>query len=582
MHLLRKIKENKYFSVVFFGAILGIIYFSNVHNIFVVWEIGDEAGYLGNAAWMAGYDWSSTREVLPYFGYGYSLLLVPFFYLCDNGVMLIQAAVCINIVCILVSYLVQIKLMTQMINKCSVFLVAVIAFLVNLYPYLVASSMKVICESFLTLQYWIIALILYNALKKEKKSLFFCLGIASAFIFFIHTRSIIVVGVIFLILLYYGLHKDIDWKNLLIFFIFFSVTFILGTVIKNMCVQSSYRNLEGDAYEAVSQVNRITVKYIADRLKWLFDPSNIILYFRSVNAKAFYIITGTGMMALFGIYALVKNIFNKRKDKKKLENRGISLYFLLSFALMYIVCIVSGAGTKEVNATFFYGRYFEYTLGGLIFMGVYSCLCEYNSRKKVFYFLLITFVIGLLGKGIGEYFVSQQVYIDTARTATFSFEASINNDFSQMMYFIMIETAILGFLIIGIEKWKYRNYILSAAIFLIFLLDDQKVIDTINRTNRAHEGEKEVVEYILNSEESTPVYFVNGEYKDNVPYFSVLQVLLKNRPVILVEQEKISNIEESAFIVCYHDSDIVLNLDKNHNYIMNNHVFNLYESNKTE
>ena len=132
MHLLRKIKENKYFSVVFFGAILGIIYFSNVHNIFVVWEIGDEAGYLGNAAWMAGYDWSSTREVLPYFGYGYSLLLVPFFYLCDNGVMLIQAAVCINIVCILVSYLVQIKLMTQMINKCSVFLVAVIAFLVLL------------------------------------------------------------------------------------------------------------------------------------------------------------------------------------------------------------------------------------------------------------------------------------------------------------------------------------------------------------------------------------------------------------------------------------------------------------------
>ncbi len=386
MHFLSKIKENKYFGVLFFGLILCIFYLTNVHQIFVVWEIGDEAGYLGNAAWIAGYDWSSTREVLPYFGYGYSLLLVPLFYLCDNGVSLIQAAVCVNIICIVISYIVQIKLMTQMINKCSVSFIAAIAFLVNLYPYLVASSMKVICESFLTLQYWIIALILYNALKKKKVTLFCCLGGAVAFIFFIHTRAIIVVGVIFLTLLYFFSQRVIGWKKLLTFLVAFMAVFVLGTIVKNMCIQDSYRGLERDSLEAVSQVNRITGKYIADRLKWLFDPNNFFLYFRSVNAKAFYIISGTGIMALFGIYTLVHNILKRRRDKRERADMGIYIYFLLSFVLMYLACIASGAGTRETNATFFYGRYFEYTLGGLIFLGIYSCMCEYNARKKYFAF----------------------------------------------------------------------------------------------------------------------------------------------------------------------------------------------------
>ena len=578
MHFLSKIKENKYFGVLFFGLILCIFYLTNVHQIFVVWEIGDEAGYLGNAAWIAGYDWSSTREVLPYFGYGYSLLLVPLFYLCDNGVSLIQAAVCVNIICIVISYIVQIKLMTQMINKCSVSFIAAIAFLVNLYPYLVASSMKVICESFLTLQYWIIALILYNALKKKKVTLFCCLGGAVAFIFFIHTRAIIVVGVIFLTLLYFFSQRVIGWKKLLTFLVAFMAVFVLGTIVKNMCIQDSYRGLERDSLEAVSQVNRITGKYIADRLKWLFDPNNFFLYFISVNTKAFYIISGTGIMALFGIYTLVHNILKRRRDKRERADMGIYIYFLLSFVLMYLACIASGAGTRETNATFFYGRYFEYTLGGLIFLGIYSCMCEYNARKKIFCVLLITLIIGLLGKGIGKYFVSQNVYVDTARTAAFSFEISINNDFSKMMDFLLLEAGILCFLFVGISQCKYRKYILFGAILFVFLLDDQKVLETINNTNKVHEGEKIMAEYIFDSNESKPIYFVNGEYKDNVPYFSVMQVLIKNNPVVLIEPEEAFNVEKNAFILCYHESEISLNLQEKYKFIMNNNIFDLYES----
>ncbi len=174
--------------------------------------------------------------------------------------------------------------------------------------------------------------------------------------------------------------------------------------------------------------------------------------------------------------------------------------------------------------------------------------------------------------------MSQNVYVDTARTAAFSFEISINNDFSKMMDFLLLEAGILCFLFVGISQCKYRKYILFGAILFVFLLDDQKVLETINNTNKVHEGEKIMAEYIFDSNESKPIYFVNGEYKDNVPYFSVMQVLIKNNPVVLIEPEEAFNVEKNAFILCYHESEISLNLQEKYKFIMNNNIFDLYES----
>ena len=77
---LSKLSINIQYLIVFLlGVLIFVLYGSNVKNIYTVWQIGDEAGYLMNAAFFSGHDWSGIYEVIPYYGYGYSLLLIPFF-----------------------------------------------------------------------------------------------------------------------------------------------------------------------------------------------------------------------------------------------------------------------------------------------------------------------------------------------------------------------------------------------------------------------------------------------------------------------------------------------------------------------
>ena len=58
--MINRIKNNikkQYIIVFMLGVVLSIIYGSKINNVNTVWELGDEAGYLCNVAYMAGTDY---------------------------------------------------------------------------------------------------------------------------------------------------------------------------------------------------------------------------------------------------------------------------------------------------------------------------------------------------------------------------------------------------------------------------------------------------------------------------------------------------------------------------------------------
>ena len=55
--------------ILLLGLVLIGIYGSNIKNINTVWELADEAGYLCNAAYLSGTDWSDVATTIPYYGY---------------------------------------------------------------------------------------------------------------------------------------------------------------------------------------------------------------------------------------------------------------------------------------------------------------------------------------------------------------------------------------------------------------------------------------------------------------------------------------------------------------------------------
>ena len=94
MEKLRALWEDKRLTLLFMviGSALIFLYYSRkIPYIYTVWELADEYGYLANAAYMSGRDWSFMVDL--YYGYGYSILLIPLFWIFDSGLSIIRGAV---------------------------------------------------------------------------------------------------------------------------------------------------------------------------------------------------------------------------------------------------------------------------------------------------------------------------------------------------------------------------------------------------------------------------------------------------------------------------------------------------------
>ena len=98
MKILNLKAEKKFaLMVIVLGVGIILLYGSKIFSLHTVWELGDEAGYLWNAAYFTGTDWSSFASVYAYSGYGYSVILIPLFWIARNGIQLIRGAYIINI-----------------------------------------------------------------------------------------------------------------------------------------------------------------------------------------------------------------------------------------------------------------------------------------------------------------------------------------------------------------------------------------------------------------------------------------------------------------------------------------------------
>lgn len=335
--------------ILLLGLVLIGIYGSNIKNINTVWELADEAGYLCNAAYLSGTDWSDVATTIPYYGYGYSIVLIPLFFLCKNGVQLIRGAICINIICVFILYFLQIYVISAMFKKLEKAVIALFSFLVCLQPYLMGNSFNVRCESFLTMWLWLIAELLIITLKNQKIINYSFLALATVFIFFIHTRAIIVAGVVWIILLGLTLKKDISIKNIICYSIIFVVGFLLLFKLKKSIITTSMHLVVDDS---TTNTNLLSVDYIRQRIQWLLVDYK--LYIIAFGSKILYSIFSTGGMILYGFKEMVYQIRDTYINKNIIKN-ATCVYFFLCFVFMMMACTLNGVGDADNFAYLFYG-----------------------------------------------------------------------------------------------------------------------------------------------------------------------------------------------------------------------------------
>ena len=185
----------------------------------------------------------------------------------------------INLFFAIGTYLILIYLMEKVGKQENRILLATISFVVCLNSYLCCNVLKVNCEPLSVFWYSLTALVLYKAVKTDKKYWFAILGAASSYLFFIHTRMLVLVFALILTLvitfLFYKkkIIIQLAWFGMAFLVCFISMYFVKHSII------SYAASLEG--INDSTNGNLVNGDYILDRIKWFMTPENIELYILS-------------------------------------------------------------------------------------------------------------------------------------------------------------------------------------------------------------------------------------------------------------------------------------------------------------
>lgn len=566
--------------VLFLGAVLAWFLGRNISGLCTVWELGDEAGYLGNAAYFAGYDW---REILSnmhaYYAYGYSLFLIPVFWLANTGVQVIQGACVVNIIWVLGIYLIQICIMEKICRYKNSFVIAAISFIASLYSYIVSNTLKVDCETILTFCYLFCAFLLYYAVRTNKVWLYGLLGVSSAYMFFIHTRAIVLIGgmVCTLLITFFRVFPKKRRKKIFMYLSGLIVSFICFYAIKSSVMQL-YSGESIIVPQGTAAGNMITMDYITVRLASLFTLENVHLYILSFLAKLFYICVGTCTMGVFGFIYMSKNVW---KCLKFSENTStdiaaytVQMYFLLNVTLIVLFQTISTVGDVNGFTYFFYGRYYDFAVIPLILFGLYSCLYEKQTSKKI---ICIMFGIGVLGvvvAQLGKYLNSNKINIDTNRISAFTAIVEKNDNYVNMiLYGTLLMLFFLGIYLFAHQK-KGNSILILTVVLSVILSNSSKCVDVIMKANDSAKGDAKIAEYISNDDTNRNIYVIEEPYR-YPGFYCRMQVLIKDVPIHIIIPEQLNDIEENSYIITYKNSEMGQALSDYK--ILEGSVFELFE-----
>lgn len=380
-----KITKNIYLLVGCIIIMLTVIYnLSKLHSIYV---LADEFGYWTSASFFRGYDWTDIAAMNPYYSFGYGILLAPLLWL-QNGVLSYQGAIILNGILLCLSFLLSSHCLSILFNTLRTEYSVCISAAVTLYASNVGLSQTTMCESFLFFLFWctFTCLLKICSKKRNKYIVLYAISLGSIYAVHLRTLGIIITGVLCLLILWRK--KIINYKQLLIFILVFSVFLITGNILKEI-IQTTYSsNLTSNVNDYAGQI---------DKIKFLFSITGLKSFIKSIFGKVWYLSASTLLLILWFVIVCVKTIRLKSLLFSKDFNR---LPFLLFFLVLSLLTTLGISSLFMINPTridmIIYGRYNEFLLGPILSI----TLCWLMTQKKyllkesgVTFFLFILFSI---------------------------------------------------------------------------------------------------------------------------------------------------------------------------------------------
>lgn len=334
----------------------------------------DETGYWAAGAWMRGIDWSPVFSHSAYYGWGYGLILSPFFVV-KNSVLRFQCAVLLNAIFLVVSFFLLVQVCEQLFDTVEKKKIILAAGLTVLFPYNIVYAHLTMCEVFLMMCFLISvkAFLIFCRNQSEIAMVVFVLSLFLQLATHLRTLAFLIAASI--AILFMMVTKKISIRNIILFVSGIVIIWVIVNYVKENLLLGQYTSdigtIRHKGNESVASGLKIFTYYS------VAETVEALIY--SIIGKSYYLIAGSFFFVLWGFKYLLGNVWDSLKKAVRRENTQCQWkvytlwYIFFSFLGAFGIDCIAMMFTGRID-NLFYGRYVENTVSILICIGIIKVL----------------------------------------------------------------------------------------------------------------------------------------------------------------------------------------------------------------
>lgn len=501
---------------------------------------GDEFGYWGNAAIIAGYDWKPLMAENSYYSIGYSLLILPLM-LIRNYALAYHLAIVLNILLTIGCFWCARYIVAHLFKDASK-IKQVCSSLVSVLTVNIIVQMRVAWdEVLLCFLMWFSIVLMINIQESYKAAKLVVISLVLIYMVMVHQRFLPVV-LLFILIMMVQYRTKADWKKIVIFLITFAVLYIVYKYIQSFQIAKIYSN------SASSETNTISGNFMKGYLWALFDIFSVMV---SLWAKFIMYNVSTGFTFLAASMIAIKSFF--MKDGEEIVKYNVIRYIWLSGVIMLCLTAVQSRGIERADLIV-YTRYFDFTVGPMILVGI-NCLDEKKMSCKVC--LLLSWIFSWFSVGyIYDFIYSMEGgfnYICSPIMAgnIIWFDMYMNNlrIVKSLTCKVFFGIGLLLFLYIKRKSDKLLVVGITISIFIINIILANKASDEVHNWRR-HFREDTLALAAGIDDSDTEIYFIADQ--DNLELLNLmkeLQYVLHDRTITVIDDEQLLSIAAEEYYV---------------------------------
>lgn len=387
--------------LIILSMVIFCYYLKDIPDIKSITIIGDEFGYWNAGAWFAGVDWSSVAKNNAYYSYGYGIVLAPLFFVFDNSVQMYQAALVLNAVCVVVSFLLLYNILKRLIGNGRIYIVMLSVFALMFSCNVLYFSKVTMCEIWGMMVFLFVCYFFINFGDKQSFFNAFILGASASYLFFVHQRMIGITISVFVYILYKKLL--LNKRLCLTVILLMGLVILLGNQIKENYKEYYYAYNEENVLETEELLNSNLVETKAGindfdgqigKVKYIFSTEGIKNLTIGICGKFLYLGAESYLFLFLGILYMLKTLVH---GNLKERNSEFYIFLLLNLFISVVISSIFVVRSYDIRSdVVFYGRYNEQFLLLVSALGCVGLLNRFFSKEEIAVVFMIEMILGVI------------------------------------------------------------------------------------------------------------------------------------------------------------------------------------------